>query len=166
MDMKEIIKDWKRNAKRRSDQNFRYIRRLKNRNRKRVDAVANQLHEEAFDKIDCLKCGNCCRVSTPLVEKGDIKRISKFLELSESEFKEKYVEKGEFGDLLIAGLPCSFFNEEDNKCGIYEVRPSVCQSFPHTHKEGFASRTYVHIRNTEVCPATYYIVERMKDFIR
>ncbi len=62
--------------------------------------------------------------------------------------------------------PCPFLNIENNKCSIYEVRPKVCKEFPHTQKSGFATRKYVHSANTEVCPATYYILEEMKFLLR
>ena len=35
------------------------------------------LHEEAFDQIDCLDCANCCKNHSPRFKSPDIKRIAK-----------------------------------------------------------------------------------------
>ena len=42
------------------------------------------IHEEAFDKIDCLECAACCKNYSPRFKTPDIKRISKYLKMKES----------------------------------------------------------------------------------
>jgi len=163
--MEEIIKSWQANAEKDDEKNFYFIRSLKMKDPDKVDRIAKELHEEAFKKIDCLKCGNCCKISTPLVLEEDIIRIADFLKISEAEVKEKYLKKNEWGELTMNALPCPFL-ETDNSCKIYAARPKDCQEFPHTHKDRFASRSYGHSSNTVVCPAVYYIVENMKKVIR
>ena len=163
--MEEIIKSWKENALKNEDRNFKFIRSLKMKSSGRVDRAAKELHDLAFKKIDCLKCGNCCKTSKPILKNSDIKRIAEFLQISVKETKEKYLEQDEDNDWMINALPCPFLNT-DNSCQIYSARPKACQNFPHTNKKGFASRSYQHSANTVVCPAVYFIVENMKNAIR
>ncbi|MFZ9589916.1 MAG: YkgJ family cysteine cluster protein, partial [Chitinophagaceae bacterium] len=51
---------------------------------KRVDkrVILKQLpdlHEAAFEKIDCLDCARCCKNYSPRFKMPDIKRISKYM---------------------------------------------------------------------------------------
>ena len=48
------------------------------------------LHEAAFDKINCLDCARCCKNYSPRFKTPDIKRISKYLGLKESVFIDTY----------------------------------------------------------------------------
>ena len=66
MDMQTIVDDWKANAERNLDRNFKFIHRLKMKSDRTVDRVAHRLHEEAFSIIDCTQCANCCKESSPL----------------------------------------------------------------------------------------------------
>jgi Fe-S-cluster containining protein len=69
-----------------------------------------------------------------------------------------------FTNIGTNALPCPFLGEE-NKCKIYNARPKDCREFPHTNKPYFASRSFMHSSNTVVCPAVYYIIEKMKSHI-
>jgi len=161
----EIFKHWKKYAEKEEENNYRFIRSLKFKNQKKVDSLAENLHKKAFNKIDCLDCGNCCKTSKPLIEEDDIKEISEFLNISRNQVISDYLEKDSDGDWTINILPCPFLNEADNKCKIYSARPKDCREFPHTNKKGFASRSFMHSANTIECPAVYYIVEQMKGLI-
>jgi Fe-S-cluster containining protein len=57
--------------------------------------------------------------------------------------------------------PCPFLGDDD-RCTIYEMRPTVCREYPHTDKEGFTFRTMGVASNALVCPAVFWIVEQMK----
>ena len=48
-----------------------------------------RLHEEAFEKIDCLQCAACCKNYSPRFKTPDVKRISKHLGMKESVFIER-----------------------------------------------------------------------------
>lgn len=52
MDMQSIVDDWKANAERNLDRNFKCIHRLEMKSDSAVDRVAHRLHEEAFSIID------------------------------------------------------------------------------------------------------------------
>ncbi len=160
--MQEIMNNWKKHAEKNEDRNFKFLTKLKHRgNQKKVDKTTKALHDEAFSKIDCLQCSNCCKTSTAQITKKDLTRISAHLKLTEEEFTDQYLEKDPFDQLIIAGLPCPFLGE-DNACAIYEVRPKDCEEFPHTYKPEFSSRRYMHSANTVDCPAVFYIVERLR----
>jgi Fe-S-cluster containining protein len=81
-------------------------------------------------------------------------------------FKEKYlvyVKKDK--DWQNIKQPCQFLNLTDNKCSIYAVRPTDCAEFPHLTKKKMTDYLHVHKQNISFCPATYNMVERMKEEI-
>ena len=159
--MKEILEDWRNNSKEKEEINFLFIRSLKMRDTEEVDRVSKELHEEAFDRIDCLKCGNCCKTTRPLLSDDDIAGIANFKQLSVQETQNRYMELDDDNDWSFNSLPCPFLGLE-NECEIYESRPKDCREFPHTNKSSFASRSYLHSANTIVCPASFYIIENLK----
>jgi len=162
-----ILRDWQENAARDDDVNFRFLRSLKMvSDPERVDALAHALHEEAFGHIDCTRCANCCKTMTPAVSAEDIDRIAGHLAMSREAFITAYlvVDEDE-GGYRMKAAPCPFLGADD-RCTIYAVRPDDCRQFPHTHKEGFIWRTYLHSANAQSCPAVYYIVKRMRQRLR
>ena len=118
------------------------------------------LHEEAFEKVDCLSCANCCKNYSPRFKTPDIKRISKVLGLKESVFIDQYLKIDDEGDYVLQTKPCPFLGN-DNHCSIYEDRPSDCKRFPYTDEDVFFKRQALTLKNTSFCPATYYVMERL-----
>ena len=55
--------------------------------RKDLDSIFHKEHEEAFEKIDCLKCANCCKTTSPIFRDVDIERISKHLGMKPAQMK-------------------------------------------------------------------------------
>ena len=159
--MEEILRDWKINSKANEEVNFLFIRSLKMKDGDKIDNLAQQIHDEAFSKINCLDCGNCCKKIKPNLFKSDIVQIAKFLNLSVQEVEIKYLELDEDNDQTFNNLPCPFLGK-NNECTIYESRPKDCRQYPHTNKAGFASISQQHSYNTTICPASYYIVQKMK----
>ncbi len=49
------------------------------------------LHQEAFEKIECLQCAACCKNYSPRFKTPDVKRISKHLRMKESDFIDTYL---------------------------------------------------------------------------
>lgn len=142
-----------------------FLRGLLRRKIRGIDPVVLELHKQAFEKIDCLSCANCCKTMSPTYKKADVLRISKHLGMSFKQYYDKYLEKDVSGDYLNKSLPCQFLLK-DNKCSIYEVRPRDCGGFPHTQYRDF--KLYIsgtHIQNIEYCPITHNVVERMHDII-
>ena len=159
--MKSLIEDWKQNAERKSDETFDFLLWLKvYKSDNQVDRIAKESHVETFSKIDCTDCGNCCKVFSPTVSQTDVTRISDFLKISEEAFIETYLKVRDDNEYEMNALPCPFL--KDNKCSIYEIRPTVCREYPHTDKKEFTARKYMHSGNAEICPAVYHILESMK----
>jgi Fe-S-cluster containining protein len=158
----DLVAHWKENAHKHDDKNYRFLRSLKERSRKKVDRIALELHQEAFRIVDCTKCANCCRTLHPILTEEDIGRISGHLGMTRDEFITEYLEPiEEQNRYRIRTLPCPFLGE-DNRCTIYSVRPEKCREYPFTDKPDFACRTMNHANNALVCPAVFYLVERMK----
>ncbi len=64
--------------------------------------------------------------------------------------------------MVLKTAPCSFLDESDNTCFIYDVRPKACAEYPHTNRKKFIQITELTVNNTFICPATYNIVEALK----
>jgi Fe-S-cluster containining protein len=162
-----ILRDWKANAAKNEQANFRFLRSLKLvPNPRRIDVLAAELHAEAFASIDCTRCANCCKTMSPGVTDEDAGRIAGHLGLTREQFIQTYLEVDpEDSGYRMKATPCPFLGEDD-RCTIYEVRPEDCRQFPHTDKKDFTQRVYQHTDNTLVCPAVYYIVDEMRHRLR
>ena len=144
-----------------AQENAKYLKKLKTRKPKKVDALMAKLHNETFQNIDCLNCANCCMTTGPLFLPSDIKRISKRLKMKPVEFEANYLRVDEDNDRVLQQVPCAFLGA-DNRCLIYEDRPKACREFPHTNRPKFHQITAITAKNISVCPAVYTMVERLK----
>lgn len=143
-------------------ENKKYFQRLKKRTPKRLDLLMQQLHNEEFERTDCLTCGNCCKTTSPIFTEKDIERISKHLKMKVVNFINQYLRRDDDNFYVLQSAPCTFLDESDNTCFIYKVRPKACAEYPHTNRRKFIQLTDLTIKNTEICPATYRIVEELK----
>jgi Fe-S-cluster containining protein len=156
---KDILHNWEKKSKERRKLYKQFLQKAeKNKVLKQLPA----LHEEAFEKIDCLQCANCCKNYSPRFKTPDIKRISKHLGLKESDFIEKYLRVDEEGDFVVKSTPCPFLGA-DNFCGIYDQRPSDCRRFPYTDEDVIIKRQALTLKNSEFCPITYFVIERLME---
>lgn len=138
-----------------------YRRMLKQLEPRKTLQKLPELHEEAFEKIDCLTCGRCCKGYSPRFKTPDIKRISKSLRLKEGQFIEQYLLIDAEGDYVLQQTPCPFLGA-DNRCSIYEDRPSDCRRFPYTDEDVLLKRPQITLKNVEFCPAVYFVLERLR----
>lgn len=163
MDHDSVVEDWRANAKAHDDANYKFLRSLKVRDYDLdPDELAGELHEQAFQIVDCTRCANCCKTLRIKFEMADIERVAGHLNMPTAEFIAAYLEADqEDGSYKTRQRPCPFLSE-DNRCTIYEIRPTVCQEYPHTDKVGFTFRTMGVAQNALVCPAVFWIVEKMK----
>lgn len=160
---KRLFQEWQNNKEEKAKENFAFLKQLKFREdiedlNKTIDA----LNDEVFEEINCLDCGNCCKTFNITLTKEDCKRISQFLGKDIFSVVEYTITPEE--EVLIETLPCPFLGK-DNACTIYEVRPEVCQDFPYFKGKNIRQRPYQYSHNTEICPATYHILERLKKII-
>jgi hypothetical protein len=146
--------------KKSADRQKIYKQHLQKASKNEVLKQLPSFHEEAFSKIDCLQCANCCKNYSPRFKTPDIKRISKHLKMRESEFIEAYLKVDEDGDFVVSSTPCPFLGT-DNFCSIYEQRPSDCQRFPYTDEDVFIKRPQLTLKNSTFCPITYYVLEKL-----
>jgi Fe-S-cluster containining protein len=154
----DLLHNWERKS---AENQKKYKNYLKRADKNRVLKELPELHEEAFEKIDCLKCANCCRNYSPRFKIPDIKRISRHLKIKESNFIEKYLTLDEEGDYVAKHMPCPFLGK-DNYCGIYEVRPSDCHRFPYTNEDVFFKKPAITLKNSTFCPIVYFVLERLQ----
>jgi Fe-S-cluster containining protein len=133
---------------------------LEKANKNAVLKALPDLHETAFEQVDCLSCGNCCKGYSPRFKTPDIKRISKVLGLRESVFIDKYLTIDQEGDYVLISKPCPFLGP-DNFCSIYEDRPSDCKRFPYTDEDVFIKRQALTLKNSSFCPAVYVVLEKL-----
>jgi Fe-S-cluster containining protein len=119
-----------------------------------------QLHEEAFEKVDCLQCAACCKNYSPRFKTPDVKRISKHLGMKESVFIESYLRVDEEGDFVVKDSPCPFLGS-DNFCSVYDVRPSDCHRFPYTDEDVFIKKQKLTLKNASFCPISFYVLDKL-----
>lgn len=159
-----MASDWFQEWVQRKDQvkarNKKLIHRLERQNSKKINAQAEEVHDQVFSRIDCLECANCCTSIPPMVNETDVRRISKFLGIKTSKFKEEYLRIDEDQDMVMSKSPCYFLGE-GNKCDIYDVRPKACRQYPHTNNYEFKKHLKLHLTNTRYCPAVFHILEEL-----
>lgn len=143
-------------------ENKKYFLNLKKRTPKNLDYVMHELHTNEFEKTDCLDCGNCCKTTSPIFTDKDIERISKHFKMKVVDFTQQYLQRDADNFMVLKTAPCSFLDESDNTCSIYDVRPKACSEYPHTDRRKFIQITDLTIANTFICPAAYNIVENLK----
>lgn len=159
--MEKVLKELPKMALEKQSENRKFFSKLKKRPPKNLDYLMQDLHEEEFERTDCLECANCCKTTGPLFTNADIERISKFFRMKPSKFVAMYLRMDEDNDHVLQELPCTFLGS-DNYCSIYEVRPKACREFPHTDRKKFQQISHLTLKNVAICPAAYNIVEEMK----
>ena len=156
--MNEIsLENWEKTA---ADHEKKYNQFLQKPDKKSLLKVLPDLHDEAFEKIDCLDCAACCKNYSPRFKGPDIKRISKHMGMRETEFIEKYLVMDNDGDYVANTKPCPFLGS-DNFCSIYDKRPSDCERFPYTDEDIFFKRPAITLKNVTFCPAVFHVFERL-----
>jgi Fe-S-cluster containining protein len=103
-----------------------------------MDILREKGFDFTFDSKACKNCAGKCCTGEPgniWVNKEEIKNIAVFLDLSSEKFVKYYLSKIHYRyslkELKIRGdYKCVFFDDKNNKCSIYEVRPAQCRTFP------------------------------------
>ena len=153
----EILDNWEKKS---AERQKTYKKMLQTVDKNRVLKQLPDLHDEAFSKIDCLTCANCCKNYSPRFKPPDVKRISKHLKISESAFMDKYLRRDAEGDFVLTTKSCPFLGA-DNYCDIYEVRPSDCHRFPYTDEDVLLKKPSITLKNSTFCPAVFYVLEKI-----
>lgn len=151
--------NWKQKAVEKQKENKQWLQKAK-RNKALIKHLP-ELHEEAFEKIDCLQCANCCKTISPRFKTPDIVRVAKFTGMRQSELIETFLRLDEDGDYVVKKSPCPFLGA-DNYCSIYEVRPGDCRKYPYTDSGEFFEYANTTFQNTTTCPAVFTVLEKLK----
>lgn len=163
--MQERLLSLPKDAKDKATETKKFFKKLKKRVPKDLDKQVTEIHEEVFERTDCMSCANCCKTTGPLFMKQDIERISKYLGMKPAQFEQQYLRFDEDNDWVLKQVPCSFLDTND-ACSIYVVRPKACREFPHTDRKKIYQIANLTLANTAICPAAFDVVERMKKSIK
>jgi Fe-S-cluster containining protein len=154
-----VFKNWE---KRSAERQKAYKRTLDRADKNKVLRELPHLHEQAFEKVDCLQCAACCKNYSPRFKTTDIKRISRVLKMRESAFIDTYLNLDKEGDFVVKSSPCPFLGA-DNFCSIYKDRPSDCRRFPYTDEDVLIKRQQLTLKNSTFCPAVFFVLEKLTE---
>src|SRR6187549_1959012 len=104
--MKEnVLHNWEKKS---AEKQKLYRHFLQRTDKNKILKALPGMHKEAFEKVDCLTCANCCKNYSPRFKTPDIKRISKYLGMKEGDFIETYLTLDTEGDYVVKSKPCPF----------------------------------------------------------
>lgn len=149
-------------SKQTKDDNKSFLKKLKKKRPNYIDNLIHKKHEDVFEKIDCLKCANCCKTTSPIFRDVDINRIAKKQKMKAVDFIQSYLKIDSDGDYVLKSSPCVFLDENDNTCSIYEYRPLACEGYPHTNRKNMYQILDLTLKNTSVCPAVATILTELQ----
>jgi Fe-S-cluster containining protein len=145
-------------------ENKLFIDKIKRSKPKNLDTHFHHLHDEVFEKTDCLSCANCCKTTSPIFYNRDVERLAKHLRIKPGELIDTYLRIDEDKDYVLRQAPCPFLGI-DNYCTVYEARPTACREYPHTDRKRMDQILDLTFQNTLVCPAVFEIIESLKNKI-
>ena len=144
---------------RKIDQNYKFRRYLKGHaDELELDRQFKMLHEKYFKDFDCSKCRNCCKRLGVSMSEIELDKICKYYNLDKSNLINNVL-KEEYGEYIAS--PCPFLNN-DNSCKIEKCLPKSCIEYPYTNKSERLYSLLGVVKNSEVCPVVYKILEELK----
>lgn len=128
-----------------------------------IDNIVWEIYAEVSAQIDCTQCGNCCKVTLPVMDQDEIRVFATGLQVAPEDFKDAYLipAEDEPWKYTFKGTPCPFL--EDNRCTNHDFRPESCVTYPHLGKKHFVSRLWNVIENTAICPIAFNVFQLLKD---
>lgn len=120
------------------------------------------MSQQVYQRHDCLSCAACCKNYSPRFKAPDLKRICKHFGMKETELMDLYLHRDEDGDYVMKTTPCAFLGP-DNRCSIYEVRPSDCRRFPYIDEDVFLKRKELTLKNLSFCPIAQDMLEKLME---
>ncbi len=126
-------------------------------------------YKESGLNFSCTACAECCKGAGYVwVEKHEIRRLAKHLEMSYNAFTKKYVRAVNLRLALIdsPSEDCIFLGDDDH-CRVYDVRPDQCRTWPFWKKNVASPRSWKE--TVKVCPGTgegeNYTFERIQKIL-
>lgn len=85
-----------------------------------------------LQRFKCQQSGNCCKCpGVVYVTPADIQGMAKTLKMSEIEFRHEFVIKQNGWDVISTTTHRpNCFLDENNRCQVYEHRPTACRTYP------------------------------------
>ncbi len=147
------------------NENYAFRAYLKNHaDLDQLDKQFLELHNELFLNYDCSKCRNCCIEYSASFEEEELSQVASFLNMTEEEFRDKYIENT-FGGFELKATPCCFL-KENGTCEIEACKPESCRSYPFTDKpERLLSLSSI-VNSASICPVVFEMLERLKQEYR
>jgi Fe-S-cluster containining protein len=142
-------------------ENLSFKNFLRTQDGRSVDALVQALNAEITPKIDCTRCGNCCKSLMINVTEPEAENLSVHLQMDIASLKQKYIETSQQGNMVINTIPCHFLS--GTKCGIYAHRFAECREFPGLHRPNFTERLFATFMHYGRCPIVYNVIERLKE---
>ena len=113
-----------------------------------------KLWRHAGLSFECTACGDCCTGDPGYVwlNKQEIADMAKTLDLSDEEFRSRYVRDVGVRKSLMerANGDCVLFNAKTRKCTVYKTRPRQCQTWPFWDSNLKSPEAWA--QTCEVCP--------------
>jgi len=87
-------------------------------------------------RFECTECGHCCRVrgayAHVYLNEDEIAAFARHFKLTKKQFRWRYTVQDELGwtELVFHEDRCIFLDNDSGRCGVYEVRPTQCRTFP------------------------------------
>ncbi len=125
-----------------------------------LDKAVFELSESIAPKIECTDCGNCCKSLMVNIDEKEADHLAAHLGQNREEFDEKYLSKGESGNMVINAIPCHFLKE--NSCTVYSHRFAGCKEFPAFHVPDFNKRLFTTFMHYDRCPIIFNVIETLK----
>ena len=159
--MKKEYKKALNNSRTSIKANTNFLKKAKKIPKRQLDTLFREEHDKVFEKVHCLECANCCKTTSPIFGKMDIKRLARLFRMKDFQFIEEYLKMDGDGDYVLKSSPCTFLLD-DNTCFVYENRPSACREYPHTNRKNMYQILDLVKSNTFICPAVAEIVENIR----
>jgi uncharacterized protein len=160
--MKVDLIQIQRSGEQKFNENHRFRTFLKSRshNDKRLRVIAEKIQEQ----IDCTECANCCRKATAVVAERDVQRLAKYFRITPAQFIKDYTVGCEDEGRVLRKTENGCVFLEGNLCSVYDVRPHVCEGYPHTVRGSgsIASRMWQFVDRASYCPIVYHTIEAWK----
>lgn len=145
------------------DPSFKQVfKRIRSKKPRDLDLQFEKAHDQVFEQVDCLSCGNCCKTTSPMWNETDIQRVANHLKMKVSAFLDAYLVKDSDDDWVFKSSPCPFLTESDLRCQIYSHRPKACKEYPHTNRKNMMGILELTSKNTLICPAVSQIMEKLE----
>ena len=147
------------------EENLRFRRFLKSHDHS--DRILRRTAQAIEEQIDCTQCANCCKVATAAVSERDVERLARYFRISPAKFVAEYTTESDDPDeyriLRRTESGCVFLS--GTECTVYEVRPEICQRFPHLVRGSgsIASRMWQFVDRATYCPIVYNSLEAFKE---